>query len=260
VLAINLYFSGKFFCARISNHDFHGRGIYSSQIPQERKTTMKDARQFTGEENHAVTTAEALTFIKQFREHFGPAAVAGVFFDKQAVQAILDQPHAVGMRYYYGTDAFDQTQLVLVGTNANRNDLLEGEPLKLSIANPPLTARGLYNRDEVSHEISLEEAAKLTARYQESPRPGQPKGGFFGKNAIQKLLDHPGCAGLRFFFGANKDGTRVIVILCVDRFGAEMFHGPKVDLSAFCPPICGSPNLLNQGMATKSKTTAEFAV
>ncbi|MGH7600998.1 MAG: hypothetical protein ACREOI_31960, partial [bacterium] len=84
-------------------------------IPQERKTMIKDARQFTGEENHAITTAEALTFIKQFREHFGPEAAPGVFFDKQAVQAILDQPHAVGMRYYYGADVFDQTQLVLVG-------------------------------------------------------------------------------------------------------------------------------------------------
>ena len=200
-----------------------------------------------------------MTFIKQFREHFGPEAAPGVFFDKQAVQAILDQPHAVGMRYYYGTDAFDQTQLVLAGTNANRNDLLEGEPLKLSIANPPLTARGLYNRDEVSHEISLEEAAKLTARFQESLQPGQPKGGFFGKKAIQRLLDYPECAGFRFFFGAKKDGARVIVILCVDKFGAEMFHGPMVELSGFCPPFCGWPNLLNHGMTTESKTTVEFA-
>lgn len=220
---------------------------------------IKDARQFTGEENHAITTAEALTFIKQFREHFGPEAAPGVFFDKQAVQAILDQPHAVGMRYYYGADVFDQTQLVLVGTDARRNDLLEGEPIKVSIMNPPMTDRGLYNRDEVSHKISLEAAAELTARYQESLQPGQPKGGFFGKKAIQKLLDHPECAGLRFFFGANKDGARVVVILCADKFGAEMFHGPMAELSTFCPPFCGWSNLLNHGIATKSKTTLEFA-
>jgi hypothetical protein len=221
---------------------------------------MKDARQFTGEENHAITTAEALTFIKQFREHFGPEAAPGVFFDKQAVQAILDQPHAVGLRYYYGANAFDQTQLVLVGTDARRNDLLKGEPLKLSIANPPLTARGLYNRDEVSHEISLEEAANLTMRFQENLQPGQPKGGFFGKKAIQKLLDHPECVGLRFFFGAKKDGARVIAILCVDKFGADLFYGPMAELSMGCPPFCGPPNLLNHGIAAKSKTTAEFAV
>jgi len=218
-----------------------------------------DARQFTGEENHAITTAEALTFIRQFREHYGAETAPGVFFDKQAVQTILDQPHAVGLRYYYGTDLFDQTRLVLVGTSANRNDLLEGEPLKASVMNPPLTDRGLYNRDEVSHKISLEAAAELTVRYQESLQPGQPKGGFFGKQAIQKLLDHPECVGLRFYFGAKRDGARVIVVMCVDKFGAEMFHGPAVDLSIGCPPICSPPNLLNHGIVTKSKTTTEFA-
>lgn len=218
-----------------------------------------DAKQFTGEENHAITTAEALTFIKQFREYFGPEAAPGVFFDKQAVQAILHQPHAVGMRYYYGADAFDQTQLVLVGTDARRNDLLKGEPLKLSIANPPLTARGLYNPGEVSHEISPEEAANLTARFQESLQPGQPKGGFFGKKALEKLLAYPECAGLRFFFGAKKDGARVIVILCVDKFGADLFYGPMAELSVLCPPICGWPNLFNRGIVTRGKTMTEFA-
>ncbi|KAA0224970.1 hypothetical protein EDS67_22395 [candidate division KSB1 bacterium] len=215
---------------------------------------MKDARKFTGEENHAITTAEALTFIKQFREHYGPEAAPGVFFDKQAVQAILDQPHAVGMRYYYGVDSFDQTQLVLVGTNTSRNDLLEGEPLKLSMMNPPLDDRGRYHRAAVSHGISLQEASELTARYQENLPPGQPKGGFFGKQAVQRLLDHPECVGLRCFFGANKDGVRVMVMLCVDKFGAEMFYGPMVELSTMCPPYCGWPNLLNRGISQTHKS------
>jgi len=215
---------------------------------------MKDARMFTGEENHAITTAEALTFIKQFREHYGPEAAPGVFFDKHAMQAILAQPHAVGMRYYYGVDSFDQTQLVLVGTNTNRNDLLEGEPLKLSMMNPPLNERGRYDRAAVSHGISLQEASELTARYQENLQPGQPKGGFFGKQAVQRLLDHPECVGLRCFFGANKDGVRVMVMLCVDKFGAEMFYGPMVELSIMCPPVCDSPNRLNHGITSKIKT------
>lgn len=216
---------------------------------------MKDARMFTGEENHAITTAEALAFIKQFREHYGPEAAPGVFFDKHAVQAILAQPHAVGMRYYYGVDSFDQTQLVLVGTNTNRNDLLEGEPLKLSMMNPPLDERGRYDRAAVNHGISLQEASELTARYQENLPPGQPKGGFFGKQAVQRLLDHPECVGLRFFFGAHKDGKRAVVGMCVDKFGAEMFHGPAMDLSTGCPPFCSSPNLLNHGIAVKVKMT-----
>lgn len=207
---------------------------------------MKDAKLFTGEENHSITTAEALTFIRQHREYFGPEAAPGVFFDKQMVQAVLDQPHAVGLRYYYGADLFGQIQLVLVGTNANRNDLLEGEPLKLSAMNPPLTTRGLYNRGDVSHEISLEAAAELTARFQEGLPAGQPKGGFFGKKAIQRLLDYPDTVGLRFFFGAHRNGKRAIVILCVDKFGTEFFYGPAVEMSKPCPPLCGKLNGLNQ--------------
>ncbi|MGH7494917.1 MAG: hypothetical protein ACREOO_21300 [bacterium] len=220
---------------------------------------MKDAMQFTGDENHAITTAEALTLIKQFREHYGPEAAPGVFFDKHAVQAILNQPEAVGMRYYFGTDMFDQTQLVLVGTNANRNDLLEGGPLKVSIMNPPLTARGLYNREGAHHEISLHEASKLTASFQQNLRPDQFKGGFFGKQAIQKLLDHPECVGLRFFYGAHRTGKRAVVGMCVDKFGAEIVYGPSVDLSGSCPPYCGSPNLLNHYPASTRKATLSLA-
>ncbi|KAA0224972.1 hypothetical protein EDS67_22405 [candidate division KSB1 bacterium] len=47
---------------------------------------MHNFKTFTGEENHAITTSEALTFIKQFREHYGPEAAPGVFFNKQAVR------------------------------------------------------------------------------------------------------------------------------------------------------------------------------
>ena len=220
---------------------------------------MKDAKKFTGDENHAITAAEALTFIKQFREHYGPEAAPGVFFDKQVVQAILNQPEAVGMRYYYGTDMFGETRLVLVGTDANRNDLLEGEPVKASVLHPPLTARGVYNQAGVSHEISLNEAAELTARYQETLEGGQPKGGFFGKKAIEELLNYPECVGLRCFFGANKEGTRVMMALCVDKFGVDMFYGPMLDLSKPCPPICGKINMLNNGSIVQARLAEGFS-
>ena len=213
---------------------------------------MKDAKQFSGEENHAITLAEAVTFIKQFRDHHGYEAAPGVFFDKTAVQAILDQPNAVGMRYYYGLDEIEQAKLVLVGTDARRNDLLAGEPLKVSMQNPPLTARGYFDRSHVQHEISLEKAADLTARFQEHLTTGQPKGGFFGRKSIQRLLDHPGCIGLRCYYGAKKNGTRAIVALCVDGFGTDLFYGPIAELSALCPPFCSDPNLLNHRSIAKA--------
>jgi hypothetical protein len=65
----------------------------------------------------------------------------------------------------------------------------------------------------------------------------QPKGGFFGKKAIQRLLDYQDTVGLRFFFGAHRKGKRAIVILCVDKFGTELFYGPAAEMSATCPPF-----------------------
>lgn len=47
---------------------------------------MHKFKTFTGEENHAITTSEALTFIKQFREHYGSEVAPGVFFDRHAVR------------------------------------------------------------------------------------------------------------------------------------------------------------------------------
>ncbi len=214
---------------------------------------MKIKKHFTGAENHSITTAEALTFIKQFREHYGPEAAPGVFFDKQAVQEILQQPQAVGMRYYYGADALEQTRLVLVGANANGNDLLQGESVKVSMASPPMIEKGLYDQSAVRHEISLHDAAQWTSRYQESLRPGEIKGGFFGKAAVLRLLDYSGCVGIRFFFGAKRDGARVVVGLCVDKFGIDLFYGPMMELSIGCPPICGSLNPLNCGKTSKSE-------
>ena len=220
---------------------------------------MHNFKTFTGEENHSITTSEALTFLKQFREHYGPEAAAGVFFDKQAMQAILDQPEAVGLRYYYGTDMFGQTQLVLVGAKANRNDLLEGALLKLSMMDPPLNESGQYARGQVQHEISLTEASQLTARFQESLQSGQPKGGFFGKQAMLRLLDYAECVGVRFFYGAHKDGRRNIVGICVDKFGVAKMEGPSIEFSTPCPPLCGAPNLLNNLAAAELKASTEFA-
>ena len=219
---------------------------------------MKNQKRFTGEENHSITTSEAVTFIKYYKEHFGADAEPGCFFDKQAVQAILDQPNAVGLRYYYGVDELGATRLILAGTTAERADLLDGEPLKLSVMHPPTDALGRYDSTAVDHAISHGQAAALTARYRDSMLAGQPKGGFFGKKAVQRLLDEPECRGLRFFYGANRDGQRVIVIMCTDRYGAEMLHGPKIDLSGGCPPFCGPGNPLNGGVDRSEKRRVVF--
>lgn len=92
-----------------------------------------------------VTVAEAIAFINNYRSRAGAEAVPGGFFDKRAIQAILQQPNAVGMRYYYGIKDNGLPVLLLVGTSADRNDLIDGDQVKVSTLNPPVTVLGIYS-------------------------------------------------------------------------------------------------------------------
>lgn len=206
---------------------------------------MRNSKKFTGKENHAITVAEAVVFIRDYKNNYGQDAQAGCFFDKRVVKSLIDQPGAVGMRYYYGYSSSGEEQLVLVGADAARNDLIDSQLVKASISNPPLGTDGNYTGDVSDHQITLSKAGLLTERYQKSLQVGNIKGGFFGKEAIQRLLDHAPGIGIRFFFGARNDGARVMVLMCVDNKGQDLFYGPLAEISLLCPPHCPDFNALN---------------
>ncbi len=216
-------------------------------------------KQFTGNENHSVTYAEAIDFVRKYRANPNPYKTAAGYFDGQVIQALLDQPDAVGLRYYYGLTEDERKVLVLVGTNAERQDILNGEPVKRSAFKPAFTADGDYDGTQIEHGIALEDAARLTARYRQFQQPEQPKGGFFGKQAFQQILAQQDCVGIRFLFGANEDATPVIVLVGVDKFGADMFFGHVMEFSALCPPFCGYDDILNTGLnASAGSVDADF--
>lgn len=214
---------------------------------------MLRQKKFTRNEIHSVSVAEVIDFINNYRLHSGPGAKPGGFFDKRAIQTILQQPNAVGMRYYYGLKDNGLPVLVLVATNADRNDLIDGEPVKVSILNPPVSAQGTYDFAHVSHDISLEEAARLTTNYRKRKDHRQPIDGFFGKMAVQNILKQPECVGIRFYFGLNKDAIHVLVMMGVNQFCSEMFSGRLIEISASCPPLCGALNLLKRGFHSKTE-------
>jgi len=212
-------------------------------------------KQFTGKENHSVTHAEAIDFIRRCRAQTNPYKTTGCYFDGQVITALLDQPEAVGLRYYYGVTEDDRKVLVLVGTNAERQNIIGGEPVKLSTFNPAFTALGEYDPDQIDHRIALEDAARLSAHYRSLKQPQQPKGGFFGKQALEQILVQQDCVGIRFLFGANTDATPVMVLVGVDQYGADMFFGHVMEFSALCPPFCGNDDILNSGVAHVSGIT-----
>lgn len=93
---------------------------------------------FTGNENHDIPLSTASQWTKNYREASGSGATLAHFFGKAAIQAILNQPNCVGIRMYYALDPDGKKQLILVGTDAAENDLVNGLLAERSTACPPI--------------------------------------------------------------------------------------------------------------------------
>jgi len=74
---------------------------------------------FTGNENHAITLAEAAVMTKNYRNQ-NPGDILGVFYGKIAIEPVLAQPGCVGIRYYNAINNNNPT-VVLIGVDANQN-------------------------------------------------------------------------------------------------------------------------------------------
>ncbi len=97
---------------------------------------------FTGQENHDITLDEAKEWTKNYRVQVPSNATKAHFFGKDAIQAILNQDDCVGIRIYYALDTEDRQQLIVVGADANENDLHEGLLAERSFPCPPSCGGG----------------------------------------------------------------------------------------------------------------------
>lgn len=91
---------------------------------------------FTGNEHHDISFEDASTLTKKYRDQMAPSSRLGGFFGEAAVRDLLDQTNCVGIRYYYGLDKDNKQVLVLVGTDANENDLVGEGKLCMEMAIP----------------------------------------------------------------------------------------------------------------------------
>jgi hypothetical protein len=97
------------------------------------------------------------------------------------------------------------------------------------------------------HAISLADAAELTARYRAQFSAGTfyIKGEYFGKNALNSLLNQQGCVGARMYYGLKADQTQCLVIVGVDANGNDMTAGEIMEFGQPCPNNCSVDNALN---------------
>ena len=91
--------------------------------------------------------------------------------------------------------------------------------------------------DKRDHKITITEAADLTRRHRKD-NPQTEHGGFFHREAFETLLRQPECAGIRVYHGKAEDGSSHLVLVAVDKGGADLVGGDTMDLMFPCPPYC----------------------
>ena len=82
---------------------------------------------FTGKEDHQISLSDASSMTKTYRQSVSDGSRKGGFFGKDAIESILAQEGCVGIRYYHGINSDSQPVIILVGAEANENDLHTGE-------------------------------------------------------------------------------------------------------------------------------------
>lgn len=96
-----------------------------------------------------------------------------------------------------------------------------------------------------NHDITLAAAAELTKRYRDQLSAGELKGGFFGKDALLRILNQNDCVGIRFYYGLNTQDIQVMVLAGALANGDDMTEGVLAEASFPCPTFCGDDNVLN---------------
>lgn len=90
----------------------------------------------TGNEGGPIDRDQAIKWTANYRSS-GRGKTNCHLFGGETVQQLLEQEGCVAMRIYYALDDNGQQQLLLVGTDAEGNDLTEGLILDLSSPCPP---------------------------------------------------------------------------------------------------------------------------
>lgn len=102
-----------------------------------------------------------------------------------------------------------------------------------------------------NHDITLSEAAAMTKKYRDA-NPTQIKGHYFGKKAIQDILNQTESVGIRIYYGLDEDAKKQLVVVGVNSGENDLYNGLLADRSIQCPPNCGISNPLNSNTTSSN--------
>ncbi|MFT5724664.1 MAG: hypothetical protein ACI9JN_001783 [Bacteroidia bacterium] len=94
-----------------------------------------------------------------------------------------------------------------------------------------------------NHSITLVIAAAMTKDYRDS-NPGATLGGFFGKDALQAILNQPNCVGISYYYALD-GAAPTLVLVGAKAEEDDMINGLLADHGLPNPPNGSQPNVLN---------------
>lgn len=92
--------------------------------------------------DHAIPREAAEGMMRRYRESAGKGAQIAVMFPREVFEAILAQPGCMGIRAYEGRDEKGGRQTVLVGVDANGDDLKGVTMFEFGLPCPPYCGGG----------------------------------------------------------------------------------------------------------------------
>jgi len=94
-------------------------------------------------------------------------------------------------------------------------------------------------------QVTLNEASAWTENFRDTISTGDTLGHFFGKDIINKILDQPGCMGIRIYYGLEENGAKNLVLAGVIANEDDLVNGVLAEYAVRCPNNCSSANVLN---------------
>lgn len=95
------------------------------------------------------------------------------------------------------------------------------------------------------HSISLATASEWTKNYRDDSPEDATIAHFYGKAAIQAILDQTDCVGIRIYYALDETGQKQLVIVGVDASENDLYTGLLAERSKKCPNTCSATNPLN---------------
>jgi hypothetical protein len=97
-----------------------------------------------------------------------------------------------------------------------------------------------------NHQVDLVTAVRFIKNHKLNLKAPSIKGGFFGRNAFDKILAQPGVVGIRYYYAQTDDGQPTLVLVGVDGKGQDVVTGLIMERALPCPPWCDAPSELTK--------------